>query len=76
MGLLIGGLFIINGVYVFMYSLVCPPLIGFGIMRLSQLLPFIRKRGVVLTIIALMLIPNVALLCVGITSKDWVMVMD
>lgn len=76
LGLLIGGLFIINGPYVLMYSLVCPPLIGFGVIRLSELLPFIRKRGIVLTLIALLLIPNVALLCTGITSTDWVMVID
>lgn len=76
LGLLIGGLFITNGPYVLMYSLVCPPLIGFGIIRLSGLLPFIRKRGIVLTLIALLLIPNVALLCTSITSTDWVMVID
>ncbi|SEQ12544.1 hypothetical protein SAMN05216522_101273 [Rosenbergiella nectarea] len=76
LGLLIGGLFIINGPYVLMYTLVCPPLIGFGAIRLSELLPFIRKRGINLTLIVLLLLPNIALFCVGMTSTDWVMVID
>jgi len=74
--LLIGGMFISNGPYVLMYSLVCPPLVGFGLMKLSERLSFIRKRGVIFSVIALLLLPSIALLSVGINSTDWVMVFD
>ncbi|EQC2670859.1 hypothetical protein ACY3SZ_001548 [Yersinia enterocolitica] len=74
--LLIGGLFISNGPYVLMYSLVCPPLVGFGVMKLSEHLLLLRKRGTLLSLIALLLLPSIALLCVGIDSTDWVMIFD
>ena len=74
--LLIGGLFIDDSPYVLMYSLICPPLVGFGVMKLSERLSFIRKRGVVVSLIALLLLPSIALLCVGIDSTDWVMIFD
>lgn len=74
--LLIGGLFINNGLYVLMYSLVCPPLVGFGIMKLSERLPLIVKRRAMLSLMMVLLLPSVALVCVGINSTDWVMIFD
>lgn len=74
--LLIGGMFISNGPYVLMYSLVCPSLVGFGLMKLSERLSFIRKRGVMFLLIAFLLLPSIALIFVGIDSTDWVMIID
>lgn len=74
--LLIGGLFINTGPYVFMYSLVCPTLVGFGVLRLSERLPLIRNRGASYSLTALLLLPSIALICVGINSSDWVMIFD
>ncbi|MFS2221018.1 hypothetical protein [Pantoea sp. B65] len=74
--LLIGGLFISDAPYVLMYSLVCPPLVGFGVMKLSERVSFIRKRAVMVSLIALLLLPSIALLSVGIQSTDWVMIFD
>lgn len=73
--MLIGGLYVSDPVYVFIYSLACPPLIGTGVLKLSEHLP-LRKRGVAFTLITLLLLPSIALLCVGINSVDWVMVID
>lgn len=74
--MLISGLFIIDRVYIFMYSLACPPLIGFGVVKLAEHLPLIKKRGVTFTLIGLLMLPSLALVCIGISSVDWIMVID
>lgn len=73
--MLIGGLYVSDPVYVFIYSLGGPPLVGIGVLKLSEHLP-LRKRGVAFTLIALLLLPSIALLCLGINSVDWVMIID
>jgi hypothetical protein len=74
--MLISGLLIIDRMYVFMYSLACPPLVGFGVEKLAEHLPSFKKRGVTFTLIGLLIVPSIALLCIGINSVDWVMVID
>lgn len=74
--MLVGGLFIIDIVYVFLYSLACPPLVGFGVVKLAEHLPSIKKRVVTFMLIGLLMLPSIALLCIGINSVDWVMVID
>lgn len=76
MTLLIGGLFINALTYVVMYTLVCPPLIGIGLMKLAGYLPILKNRGVGITLIAILLLPSIALLCIGINATDWVIVID
>lgn len=73
--MLISGLYVSEPVYVFIYSLTCPPLVGIGTLKLSEYMP-LRKRGVTFTLITLLLIPSIALLCIGITSRDWIMIID
>lgn len=72
---LIGGCFTFNQTYIFMYVLACPPLVGFGIMQLSEW-SFIKKRGVTLTLIVLLLLPSIALFFIGVTSQGLMMVVD
>lgn len=74
-GMLISGFYFITPEYVFTYSLVCPPLIGIAMLKLSEYLP-LQRRGVALTLIGLLIIPSFALICIGITSLDWVMIVD
>lgn len=74
--MLVSGLFIIDRMYVFLYSLACPPLVGFGVVKLAEHLPSFKKRGVTFTLIGLLMVPSIALLCIGISSVDWVMVID
>ncbi|MGM3173121.1 MULTISPECIES: hypothetical protein [Dickeya] len=73
--MLICGVYVSEPIYVFIYSLVCPPLIGIGVLQLSEYLP-LRKRGVTFTLIFLLLLLSIALLCIGITSRDWIMIID
>lgn len=77
--MLIGGLFIGNvryAIYVFAYSLLCPPMIGLGIMKLSERVQSLTRRRVSLTLIVVMLLLSISLLCTGITSTDWIMIVD
>lgn len=74
--LLIGGWFINNLIYVVMCSLVCPPVVGIGMMKLAEYLPVLRNRGVRFILIVILLLPSIALLCIGISSTDWVIVID
>jgi len=74
--ILASGMFISNGPYVLMYSLICPPLVGFGVMKLSERFPLIRKRGVAISLIVLLLLTSITLLFIGINSTDWVMIID
>lgn len=73
--LLIGGLFIEVTIYVYMYTLICPTLIGLGIAKLSNG-DWIRKPGIILGFIAGLFIAGIILVAVGITSRDWIMVID
>ena len=73
--MLIGGMYVNEPIYVFIYSLICPPLIGIGVSKLSEHMP-LKKRGVTFTLIFLLLLPSIALLCIGITSRDWIMIID
>ncbi|EPT7033178.1 hypothetical protein ACVR2T_002946 [Cronobacter malonaticus] len=73
---LISGFYIADYLIIFLYTLACPPLIGAGVMKLSERLGLMTKPRIVLGLIALLILPSIALVCVGISSTDWVMIID
>ncbi|WP_312778379.1 hypothetical protein [Pseudescherichia sp.] len=61
---------------IFLYTLACPPLVGFGIVKLAAHIPLIKKRGLTFVLLGLLMLPSIALVCIGINSIDWVMIID
>lgn len=61
-------------IYVYMYSLICPSLIGLGIACLEK--KAIKKRNIVFGLTIILAILSFLLLTVGITSDNWIMIID
>ncbi|QDY42997.1 hypothetical protein D8B20_14405 [Candidatus Pantoea soli] len=59
-------------VFVYMYSVICPVFIGFGIARCLHL----KTKGLMLAMIIALGIGSLALLIVGATSRDFIIIID
>lgn len=76
--LLIGGMFIGGSTfsaYVYMYTMICPALIGLGSAKLASIYP-VKKGWLVVGLVVVLTIFSIILLISGITSRDWIMIID
>lgn len=76
--LLFGGLFMGGdafSAYVYMYTLICPALIGLGSAKLASIYPM-KKGLLVVGLVVILTIFSIILLISGITSRDWIIIID